>query len=189
LKHATNHIQQRCKQAKKMTFEDLNKHIIPMTEFTLKWRFTEEKYDCLPEQHLNELRPLDKAGAEFLADYLSNCKIHSEFPFKNGLFRNLDKTQILENNEKKVTKWLYQRAIPFDKEVYLSWDGNNGIITKWKFVVKYWNSLFYGGADDLTVFDQSLEWALLFFHEDEIHFGTNKDYDPIVEFDEKLLVI
>jgi hypothetical protein len=172
-----------------MTFEDLNKHIIPMTEFTLKWRFTEEKYDCLPEQHLNELRPLDKAGAEFLADYLSNCKIHSEFPFKNGLFRNLDKTQILENNEKKVTKWLYQRAIPFDKEVYLSWDGNNGIITKWKFVVKYWNSLFYGGADDLTVFDQSLEWALLFFHEDEIHFGTNKDYDPIVEFDEKLLVI
>ncbi|MFT5862897.1 MAG: hypothetical protein ACI828_001549, partial [Flavobacteriales bacterium] len=35
-----------------MTFEDLNKHIIPMTEFTLKWRFTEEKYDCLPEQHL-----------------------------------------------------------------------------------------------------------------------------------------
>jgi hypothetical protein len=172
-----------------MTFEDLNKHIIPMTEFTLKWRFTEEKYDCLPEQHLNELKPLDKAGAEFLADYLSNCKIHSEFPFKNGLFRNLDKTQILENNEKKVTKWLYQRAIPFDKEVYLSWDGNNGIITKWKFVVKYWNSLFYGGADDLTVFDQSLEWALLFFHEDEIHFGTNKDYDPIVEFDEKLLVI
>ena len=172
-----------------MTFEDLNKHIIPMTEFTLKWRFTEEKYDCLPEQHLNELKPLDKVGAKFLADYLSNCKIHSEFPFKNGLFRNLDKTQILENNEKKVTKWLYQRAIPFDKEVYLSWDGNNGIITKWKFVVKYWNSLFYGGADDLTVFDQSLEWTLLFFHEDEIHFGTNKDYDPIAEFDEKLLVI
>ncbi len=172
-----------------MTFEDLNKHIIPMTEFTLKWRFTEEKYDCLPEQHLIELKPLDEVGAEFLADYLSDCKIHSEFPFKNGLFRNLDKTEILENKEKNVTKWLYQRAIPFDKEVYLSWDGNNGMVTKWKFVVKYWNSLFYGGADDLTIFDQSLEWTLLFFHEDEIHFGTNKDYEPIAEFDEKLLLI
>jgi hypothetical protein len=172
-----------------MTFEQLNKHIIPMTEFTLKWRFTEEKYDCLPEQHLNELKPLDKVGAEFLADFLSDCKVHSELPFKNEMFRNLDKVKILENNDKEITKWLYQRAIPFDKEVFLSWDGNNGMITKWKFVVKYWNSIFYGGADDLTVFDQSLEWTLFFFHEDEIHFGTNKNYELIAEFDEKWFVI
>ncbi|MDD7887451.1 hypothetical protein [Flavivirga sp. 57AJ16] len=54
-----------------MTFENLNKHIIPMTEFTLKWRFTEEKYDRLSEQHLNALKPLDKVGAEFLANFLS----------------------------------------------------------------------------------------------------------------------
>ena len=172
-----------------MTFEQLNKHIIPMTEFTLKWRFTEKEYDCLPEQHLNELKPLDKVGAEFLANFLSDCKVHNELPFKNGIFRNLDKVKILENKEKEITKWLYQRAIPFDKEVFLSWNGNNGMITKWKFVVKYWNSIFYGGADDLTVFDKSLEWTLFFFHEDEIHFGTNKNYEPIAEFDEEWFVI
>lgn len=172
-----------------MTFSDLDKHIIPMTEFTLKWRFTEEEYDYLPEQHLNELKPLNKAGAEFLSDYIHDCKIHSELPFRNGLFRKLDKAKILENNHKGITKWLYLRAIPFDKEVYLSWDGNSGMITKWKFVVKYWDSIFYGGSDDLTVFDQSLEWTLLFFHEDEIHFGTNKDYEPKAEFDDKWFVI
>ncbi len=170
-----------------MTFEDLNKHIIPMTEFTLKWRFTEEKYDLLPEQHISELKPLDKTGAEFLADYLDNCLIHSNEPFKNGFFRNLDEIEILENNEKKITKWLYQRAIPFDKKVYLSWDGQNGMITKWKFVVKYWDSIFYGGSDDLTVFDQSLEWAILFAHYDKIFFGTNKDYELKAEFDEKVM--
>jgi hypothetical protein len=109
-------------------------------------------------------------------------------PFKNGMFRNLDKAKILENNEKEITKWLYQRAIPFDKEVFLSWDGNNGMITKWKFVVKYWNSLFYGGADDLTIFDQSLEGSLLFHHEERIYFGTNKNYEPNTEFDEKWFI-
>ena len=57
-----------------MTFTELNKHIIPMSEFTLKWRFTEEEYDCLPEQHLNELKPLNKIGAEFLVDFLSDCR-------------------------------------------------------------------------------------------------------------------
>ena len=41
--------------------------------------------------------------------------------------------------------------------------------TKWKFVVKYWDSIFYGGSDDLTIFDDSLEWAVLFFHENEIY--------------------
>ena len=155
-----------------------------MTEFTLKWRFTEEKYDLLSEQHLAELKPLDKIGAEFLADYICNCRVHSQMPFKNDLFRNLDRTKILDGNEKEITKWLYKRAIPFDKEVYLSWDGRNGMITKWKFVVKYWDSIFYGGSDDLTVFDQSLEWALLFFHEDEIYFGTNKEYESKAEYDE-----
>jgi len=169
-----------------MTFEELNNHILPMSEFTLKWRFTEEKYDCLPEQHLIELNPLDKLGANFLADHISDCRIHSHMPFKNDLFQTLDKIKILEENEKEITKWLYQRAIPFGKKVYLSWDVDNGMITKWKFVVKYWDSIFYGGSDDLTVFDQSLEWALLFFHEDEIYSGTNKEYETKDEFDKNL---
>ncbi|XLS27642.1 hypothetical protein ACJD0Z_10585 [Flavobacteriaceae bacterium M23B6Z8] len=158
-----------------------------MTEFTLKWRFTEENYDLLPEQHIAELKPLDKTGAEFLADYLDKCWIHSNEPFKNGLFRNLNEIEILENNEKKITTWLYQRAIPFDKEVYLSWDAQNGMITKWKFIVKYWDSIFYSGSDDLTVFEQSLEWAILFAHYDKIFFGTNKNYELKVEFDEKIM--
>ena len=112
-------------QSKKMTFEDLNNHLIPMNEFTLKWRFTEEKYDCLPEQHLSELNPLDKIGSEFLANYISDCQIHNQMPFKSKLFSNIDNVKILEGSEKKITKWLNQIAIPFDKEVYLSWDGNN----------------------------------------------------------------
>tara|TARA_R110002072_G_scaffold302301_1_gene484650 strand:+ start:54 stop:569 length:516 start_codon:yes stop_codon:yes gene_type:complete len=169
-----------------MTFEDLYKHIVPMTEFSLKWRFTEEKYDLLPEEHIAELKPLDGSGAQFLADYLENCLIHSNEPFKNGLFRNLYEIVILENREKEIKKWLYQRAIPFDKKVYLSWDGQNGMITKWKFVVKYWDSFYYPSSDDLTVFDQSLEWAVLFAHYDVIFFGTNKDHDEKMDFDEVL---
>ena len=87
-----------------MTFAELNKHIIPITEFSLKWRFTEEEYDILPEPHLNELKPLDKIGAEFINDYLNNCQIHSEIPFKKNLFQNFDKAKILNGNEKQITK-------------------------------------------------------------------------------------
>ena len=45
-----------------LSFENIRNHIIPMEEFELKWRFTEEEYDVLPKEHLDELRPLDKIG-------------------------------------------------------------------------------------------------------------------------------
>ncbi|MBE7689025.1 DUF2947 family protein [Tenacibaculum finnmarkense genomovar ulcerans] len=167
-----------------MTFSEINKHIIPMNEFSLKWRFTEEEYDILPETDLNELKPLNKVGAEFINDYLSSRQIHSEIPFKKGLFRNLDRAKILNENEEDITKWLYESEIPFDKEVYLSWDNETGMITKWEYIVKYWDSLYYSASDDLTIFDQNLEWIMLFFHEDEIYFGTNNEYISKNEFED-----
>lgn len=167
----------------KMDFDQLEKHIIPMDNFMFKWRFTEDEYDNLPDLHLSELKPLDKGGAEFLTEFIDTCKLHSDFPFRKNFFRNNDHTRILEGNDKQISKWLYYRGLPFDKKVYLSWDGTNGMITKWKFVVKYWDSLFYGGSDDLTIFDPSLEWSLLFFHEGEIYFGTNKEYETTSDFD------
>lgn len=52
------------------------------------------------------------------------------------------------------------------------------MIVSWKLLVKYFDSFYYSVSDDLTVIDQSLTWALLFYHEDEIYFGTNKDFQP-----------
>lgn len=51
-------------------------------------------------------------------------------------------------------------------------------------MVKYWDTIFYGGSDDLTVFDDSLEWALLFFHENEIYWGTNKKFETEDKFED-----
>ena len=167
-----------------MDFNAIDSHIISMDEFVLKWRFTEEKYDLLSEEHLRELKPLDKEASGFLENFISKTSLHNQMPFKKDLFKTIDKARILEGNEKEIKKWLYHRSLPFDKTVYLCWDNTTSMKTKWKFVVKYWDSLFYGGSDDLTVFDESLQWALLFFHEDEIYWGTNKKFEPSNEFDE-----
>jgi hypothetical protein len=42
-------------------------------------------------------------------------------------------------------------------------------------VVKYWDDFWYPGSDDLTVIDESLAWALLFWHESEAFFGDNRN--------------
>ncbi len=162
----------------KVDFSNINEHVIPINDFRLKWRFTDRNYEKLSEEHLNQLKPLDKQASNYLWDYISQTNLHKDTPFKKGLFRTIDKAKILEGNEKLVKKWLYQRGIPFDKNVYLSWQPNDAMIVPWKILIKYFDSFYYGTCDDLTVIDQSLNWALLFYHEDEIYFGTNKNFKP-----------
>ncbi|AHJ96006.1 hypothetical protein [Hymenobacter swuensis] len=162
----------------KVDFDTIHEHIIPLDNFQLKWRFTEEEYNKLPDQHLELLRPLSKAAAKFLSDYIDMIDLHGDIPFKKGFFRTAHSIEVLTDNEKEIKKWLYQRGLPFDQLVFLTWSQEDAMIVPWEIFIKYFDSFYYPIADDLTVFDQSLTWALLFFHEHEIHFGTNEHFTP-----------
>ena len=153
-----------------------------MDNFQLSWRFTDEKYDKLPDQHLEQLKPFDKQASDFLSAYIDNSNLHNDIPFKKGFFQTIDKAKILEDNKSEIKKWLYQRGLPFDKSVYLCWDKDNTLVLPWKIFIKYFDSFYYTSSDDLTVFDESLNWAILFYHEDEIYFGTNQKFRPSKEF-------
>jgi len=166
----------------KVDFENIYVHTVPLNNFRLKWRFTERKFNKIPEQHLALLQPLDKAAAQFLSDYIDTTDLHGDVPFKNGLFRTIDKAKVFADNQKEIKKWLYQRGLPFDKFVFLCWSQEDAMIVPWKIFIKYYDSFYYRGSDDLTVIDQTLIWGLLFYHEDEIYFGTNKDFKPSETF-------
>ena len=56
------------------------------------------------------------------------------------------------------------------------------MIVPWKLLIKYFDDFDY--ADDLTVIDQSLNWAMLFFHEGTIYFGSNEKYEQDSNLDE-----
>jgi hypothetical protein len=162
-----------------ISFENIYEHVTAMDDFRLKWRFTEE-YNRLPDSHLAQLKPLNKKASEFLWNYISGTNLHDNTPFKKGFFKTVDKAKILEENQKEIKKWLYQRGLPFEKDVFLSWQPTDAMIVPWKLLIKYFDSFYF--ADDLTVIDQSLNWALLFYHEDEIYFGTNTNFKPSETF-------
>jgi hypothetical protein len=58
------------------------------------------------------------------------------------------------------------------------------MIVPWNILIKYFDSFYYSSSDDLTVINPDLIWALLFYHEDEIYFGTNKAYNLNKTFDD-----
>ncbi|WP_075343390.1 hypothetical protein [Tenacibaculum agarivorans] len=167
----------------KIGFDNIYDQIVPMEKFRLKWRFTEKKYDILPQIHLEQLKPLNKKASKFIWDFISNSRMHNETPFKKDFFNTIDKVKILDSNKKEIKKWLYQRGLPFEKEVFLSWQSEDAMIVPWKLLIKYFDSFYYGSSDDLTIIDQSLNWAVLFYHEDEIYFGTNKGLVPNETFE------
>ncbi|WP_254560208.1 hypothetical protein [Dyadobacter diqingensis] len=160
----------------KIDFTNLNDDVIPMNQFRLKYRFVNEDHDKLPEQHLDQLKPLGKKASKFLWDYTVQSNLHANTPFKKDFFKTIDKTRIQEGNEKATKKWLYQRGFAFDKPVFLSWQPTEAMIVPWKLLIKYFDHFYYCTPGDLTVIDQSLNWALLVYHEDEMYFGTNEKY-------------
>ena len=57
-----------------------------MTEFTLKWKFTDERKNRMPNIHLEQLKSLNKKASKFLWDYISDANLQAEIPFKKDFF-------------------------------------------------------------------------------------------------------
>lgn len=149
-----------------------------MADFPLKWRFTDPKYSVLPAAHLEQVRPLDTISAKRVSRFVSESGLHDEIPFRASIFQHVESTKIgdshgNEEEDDRIRKWLYRCAIPFDRKIFLIWQPEWVVETTWKMLVKYWTDFYYPISDDLTVCDESLQWALLFFHEHEIFFGNN----------------
>ena len=149
---------------------------IPMEQFALKWRFTDPRYRALPPAHLEQVRPLSSESSLQLWEL--TLPLYQDLPFTPGLFRGVESVR-LDNADpsaiRAVRKWLFGRGVPFKSAVYLSYQPEWAIATTWKMVVKYWDDFWYPGSDDLRVVDESLSWALLFWHESVAFFGDNRN--------------
>jgi len=148
-------------------------------EFPLKWRFTDPKHVLLSDEHLAQVRPLDEKSSRKLWSFILESNLHASDPFLEDFFQSVESISIPNSTgdyaeeDSRVRKWLYRCALPFDKRVLLSWQPELAVETTWKMLVKYWSDFYYPVSDDLTVFDESLQWALLFHHNEKVFFGTN----------------
>ena len=154
-------------------FENIYDHITSMDKFRLKWRFTDAKHSVLPDGDLEQLKPLDEDASTFLWNFIDKSRLYPQY------FQSIDKASVLPGGEEDTRNWLFQRGVPFGEDVFLSWERTDAMIVPWKVFVKYFDSFYY--AEDLMVIDHSLAWSLLFYHEDEIYFGTNPEYKPSEE--------
>lgn len=145
---------------------------ISMSEFPLKWRFTDPKYRVLPPADLALVRPLEAASAAELAELTSRWPDMP--PVAGSGFASVEQTSIDAvgpEEVERVTQWLLQRGVPPESQVFASWDRRDAAMTTWEMIAKYWNVFWYPSSDDLVVFDESLDWVLFLWHEEEAFFA------------------
>jgi hypothetical protein len=108
-------------------FDNLDNHIIPLDEFPLSWRFTDEGCNILSSEYISQFKFLDVDASKFLSDYLVKKQIHKDFSFKHDLFNKISKFSIKEENHEETKKWLFDLDISINTEVFLSWESTVAI--------------------------------------------------------------
>jgi hypothetical protein len=154
----------------------------PKTWTFLGWHMDADK---IPEEHKDQIYFLNEEASKFLREYIESSKMMTGpvwKPFNERYFKSLDEFKLTGTTKKEIKKWLYNKPIPFGKFVYLDGDKSGQVIMlTWKMVIKYWEGLFF--ADDISIFDETLNWGLFYFHEDTLVFGTDKIYDKEFEYE------
>ena len=146
-----------------------------------------DDYDRLPGSHKEQILFLDAAATKFIYEYLSSAKLVGEDisdPFSKGNFKTVEKFNDLadtDESRQRLKKWLFKRGIAFRTWVYVLPNYNrHPILMTWKMVIKYSFDLFFN--DDVTIFDDSLNWCLFYFHHNILFFGKDNMYDPADDY-------
>lgn len=142
-----------------------------------------EEFDNLPETHREQILFLDEDASKYIFEFSTSAHLITGGlwdPFAKGNFKTVEKFADFSRTPgfgQRLKKWLYARGIPFRNWVYVLFNSNEvPMIMTWKMLIKYAEHLFV--LDDVMVFDNTINWCLFFFHEDQIFFGKNNIYDP-----------
>jgi hypothetical protein len=139
-----------------------------LKDFTLAWRWTNEKYALLPEKVLSRIVPQTSARAAHLfRDSVCFCGTDGLDEKQLSLIqiRTKDVAPAL------VTEWLFECHGDAETPVFLSWEPKTAVSTTWGIFAQYWSEFCYPASDDLNVWSKANSWMLHYHHEEFFQFG------------------
>lgn len=135
--------------------------IVPIEEFSLRWRFTRQRADRWPVEALRRLRPLSPAAAAILAPRAAGACV------EQGTFG----TTFRSDDPPDVVRKRLAALPPGPMEpVLLSWDARTAAVADWDLFVACWDDFCYPSSDDVTVMSLAGAWVLCYRHYEVIQF-------------------
>lgn len=136
---------------------------------------SEEDYQSIPPEHKDQIKTLTPEAGKWLRELVNNTGLvdgrYTNTPLTPSSYKQVDIFSYpCTDVEATLKKWLYNRKIPFSQEVFLiDYYEDEDFCLSWKMLIKYSDAIFYGS--DKVVFDKSLNWCLVQYAVDTLHFG------------------
>ena len=143
--------------------------LIPLEQFSLKWRFNDPKYNVLPSEVLERLKPMSEQAARELYERIKPAI--SNFNINKDHYPNIEGYST-KSDAKETRGWLMRQLSKVgDQEIEISWGPDIAMKASFKDFCNYWDDFCYPGSDDVVILPNSQEWVLYFFHEEQFYLG------------------
>jgi hypothetical protein len=144
---------------------------VSLDSFPLKWRWTDSRWSELPPEALSTIRPLAEAKAHEI--FRVSSGYYKDEGLDESVFGGVVQTRAESGGDSfpGVQRWLSAQVPDKSREVILSWNPGRAAVVAWETFCRYWDDFCYPGADDVAIFPQDEEWALLYHHEEYFFFG------------------
>jgi len=141
--------------------------VVPLPQFALAWRFTDDRWSRRGGAALRDVRPLTAARAASLHSPLAAaCHVARE-----GGARHLPAACQDEAGAREVGAALATLAPRDEERIVLSWDPLTALETSWRTFREHWEVFCYPGSDDLTISPLDERWVLCYHHWEEFSFS------------------
>ncbi|MEQ8211666.1 MAG: hypothetical protein RH917_17800 [Lacipirellulaceae bacterium] len=149
-----------------------------MDEFSLRWRWTDPKWNLLPSDVLASIQPLKVHKANELDTILENLlkPIPLRIVGRTGtqLQSAVDK-QVVESfdtsgEQPGAYKWLCEVLPSPDGSAFISWDNDTAALVRLATFIDYWDDFCYPLSADVAILPFSGDWILYYWHEEVLYF-------------------
>jgi hypothetical protein len=140
--------------------------VVPMDQFPLAWRFTDERWSGRGAARLRDIRPLTTRRAAELHRLLA--AIHHVD--RDAGTEHVPAACQDEAGARQVGQALARLRPGDDERIVLSWDQSAALETSWRTFREQWEVFCYPGSDDLTITPLDGRWVLSYHHWEEFSF-------------------
>jgi hypothetical protein len=150
---------------------------IPLSEFALAWRITDEHWDKIPTAKLKQIQPLAPNRAREVGKHRQAFRlrtVNTEF-YHVAIDCSLEEKD--ESDGARIKCWFRSLPIVPVEQVSVSWSDDVALVTEWATFIEIWDSLWYP-FDTLTIFDDFRTWAVLMGPEEHAVLVQSGSADP-----------
>jgi hypothetical protein len=145
--------------------------VVPLSQFALAWRFTDDRWSRHGDAALRDIRPLTPGrAAELHRPLAAACQLAREAAAQHVPAACEDHA-----GARRVSQALAGLG-PADRErVVLSWDQATALETSWRTFREHWELFCYPGSDEVTISPLDERWVLCYQHWEEFSFARRPD--------------